>query len=574
MTYLYGDSTESGLSSNFLELLRDALDFAVVVLEADESIGKGRDEIARLRAEADEELARLDAFEAFVADAIARAEKGAEGSPTALCAGSVSELLEGSRHATSDAVRGKLAADVAAIEAQEAATRATCHEALAAFLAPHGPIMTDPFEPTAAASPATQRIALLDSGVYHATLAGRATFGVDWVFGLHVPAGNLWSEPVRLERIAEHVEIKTPQVTGWLNKEVKVRPQRLERHVVTELETDGVRTRVKLRLEGPAESGFDLAIDRSTGAPSMKAVRIGPSDDTAAGAFDLDEADVATLLGIVDKIVEAGAELEIATLGVASFEGVPFREAAVFAPVVDRLVAELAPIVHAIALRSLTPTELVLRRALSDDRREEFFVTKATLREKFEGLSPPLRAHFDALALTDTTPSPQGPTAPSASRREIHSSRPPPSSKSPQKNEAFVEAVKKIMMVLKSGRTDEGYAQYADLLSSSSFGEYRPDEQRQALKLLLLAKAPESRSDEVMRAYKIALARIQALVDTHADPADYEMLGVAHVQLDDRAAASNAFQIALKLERARNPSSDLCASLGRRLAQISPPPPP
>lgn len=563
MTYLYGDSTESGLSSNFLELLRDALDLAVVVLEADESIAAGRAEIARLQAEADAELARLDAFEAFVSDAIGRAEKGAEGSPTALCAASVSELLEGSRHATSDAVRAKLAADIAAIEQQEAATRSGCHDALAAFLAPHGP----------ADSPATQRIALLDSGVYHATLAGRATFGVEWVFGLHVPAGNLWSEPVRLERIAEHLEIKTPQVTGWLNKEVKVRALRLERHVVTELETDGVRARVKLRVEGPAETGFDLAIDRSA-EPVIRAVRVAPSDDPSAGPFDLDEADAKALLGIVDKIVEAGADLEIGTLGVATFEGVPFRDAAAFAPVVDRLVAQIAPTVREIARRSLTPTELVLRRAVTDDRREEFFVTKATLREKFDGLPEPQRAHFDPLALSDMTPGPSQPPAPPApgSRSEIRSSRPPPSSKGPAKNEAFVEAVKKIMLVLKSGKTDEGYGQYADLLSSTSFAEYRPDEQRQALKLLLLAKAPDSRSDAVQRAYKIALSRIQTLVDTHAEPADYEMLGVAHVQLEDPAAATNAFEIALKLERARNPASDLCTSLGRRLAQLTAPP--
>jgi len=136
------------------------------------------------------------------------------------------------------------------------------------------------------------------------------------------------------------------------------------------------------------------------------------------------------------------------------------------------------------------------------------------------------------------------------------------------KNEAFVEAVKKIMLVLKSGRTDEGYSQYADLLSSDGFAEYRPDDQRQALKLLLLAKAPE-RSDAVNRAYQIALQRIQSLVDTLAEPADYEMLGVAHLQLEDKPAATSAFEIALKLERARNPQSDLCASLGRRIAQLN-----
>ncbi len=127
--------------------------------------------------------------------------------------------------------------------------------------------------------------------------------------------------------------------------------------------------------------------------------------------------------------------------------------------------------------------------------------------------------------------------------------------------------MKKIVLVLKSGRTDEGYTQYAELLSSPAFAEYRADDQRQALKLLLLAKAP-ARSDAVSRAYRIALQRIQSLVDTLAEPADYEMLGVAHLQLEDRAAASAAFDIALKLERARNPQSELCASLGRRISQI------
>jgi hypothetical protein len=129
--------------------------------------------------------------------------------------------------------------------------------------------------------------------------------------------------------------------------------------------------------------------------------------------------------------------------------------------------------------------------------------------------------------------------------------------------------VKKIVLVLKDGRTDEGYGQYADLLSSPAFGQYRQDDQRQALKLLLLAKAPPSRSDAVLRAYRIALTRIQALVDALAEPADYEMLGVAHLQLDDKPAATAAFDIALKLERARNPTSELSINLARRVSQLA-----
>ncbi len=363
---------------------------------------------------------------------------------------------------------------------------------------------------------------------------------------------------IRLERIAQHVEISAPQVTGWLTKEVKVKPQRLERHTVTELTTNASRTFMKLRVEAPVETGFDFEIVGG----AVRAERIGPADDASIGAFELAEEDQRTIAGLVEMLTGAASQLKNARLAEATFDGGSFHAAPTFVPVVERLVAVLTPVVREIAKRSLTPTELVLRRALTDDRREEFFVTKATLREKYAALPAPLQAVFAPLGFdTQQPPSePPQPLSERTSRTEIMRSG---------RNEAFVEAVKRIMLVLKSGRTDEGYAQYADLLSSEDFVGYRTEDQRQALKLLLLAKAPDGRSDAVLRAYRIALQRIQSLVDAHAEPADYEMLGVAHVQLEDRVAASVAFEIALKLERARNPASDLCASLGRRISQLS-----
>ena len=587
MKYLYGDSTESELESNFLELLRDAIDFAVFVLQADESIKSGKTKIAALSEEATAELSRLEAFTAGVARAIEAGEKGAPESPTATCASRVSELLAGTKNATADAVRAKLAADIAAIEAEEAASRTACHEALQAFLDPHG--KDDARE--------TRRVALLEGGAYDATAMASASFGVDWLFALQVPPESLWASPVRLERLSQHIELHAPQVTGWLTKEVKVKPQRLERHTATELTLEGValsggepaRTFLKLRIESSVETGFDVEIV----GPEIRMTRVGPADDASVGPFPIEESDVATVKSITDRLTAATQELANARLVDATFDGLPFKSAPSFVPIAVRLVERLAPVVREIAKRSLTPTELVLRRALTDDRREEFFVTKATLREKYQVLPPTMRALFQPLgfdlAPVDSRPPP---ASMQTDRKEIRSSQPsvpppmpppvpppkPPESVRPSeslpppsasgKNEAFVEAVKKIMIVLKSGRTDEGYAQYAELLSSDGFAEYRPDDQRQALKLLLLAKAPD-RSEAVMCAYRIALKRIQSLVDAHAEPADYEMLGVAHVQLEDRSAASAAFDIALKLERARNPTSDLCASLGRRIGALA-----
>ncbi|HEY2370175.1 MAG TPA: hypothetical protein VGH87_27455, partial [Polyangiaceae bacterium] len=395
MKYLYGDSTESDLESNFLELLRDAIDFGVFVLRADESIKAGKAQIAALSEEATAELARLEGFTAGVARAIEAGDKGADGSPTAMCASQLVELLARTKNATADAVRAKLAADIAAIEAEESASRTACHEALQTFLDPHG--KDDARE--------TRRVALLDGGTYDATAMAQATFGIDWLFALQVPPESLWASPVRLERLAPHIELHAPQVTGWLTKEVKVKPQRLERHTATELTLERLsggaasRTFLKLRIEATVETGFDVEV---LGA-EIRMTRVGPVEDASVGPFQIEETDVTTVRSIVDKLTAATAELANARLVDATFDGLPFKNAPSFVPIAVRLVERLAPVVREISARSLTPTELVLRRALTDDRREEFFVTKATLREKYQVLPAAMRGLFQPLGL-DTVP--------------------------------------------------------------------------------------------------------------------------------------------------------------------------
>ena len=621
MNYLYGDSTPSQLTSNFLEFLRDALDFAVFVLQADVRIREGKARIVELEADATAELERLDRFVGVVADAILSGDKGDEGSPTAECATRLADQCASAQRQTSDAIRSKLAADIALIDAAENETRDACAAALGALLWPHLP-------PDSAS---TQHHVLGESRLYRATITGRAAFGLSWAFELAIPETSAWFSPIRLERVATHIEIRVPQVTGWITKEVKVKPLRIEKYVVTELETAGVATRLVLRLEPALDSGFDLDVDAATG--SVRMARVG-ADDGAVGPFEVHPEDAAVLLGIAEKLRLDAATLDHGRLTEAALDGASVRAMPQFAPLVERLVAMLAPIVREISARSLMPAELVLRRALADDRREEFFMAKATLREKYGVLTPELQALFAPLALEETPRSPTDAHAsngapPPVSRAEIAISKPqpppvpqrpppppkpplpPPAAKPPPppvvakpstppppvvakpstppppiavprpstappsasppsegRDERFVEAVKKIVLVLKSGRTDDGYQQYADLLRAGSFTQYRPDDQRQAIKMLLLAKPPAVRTEPVSAAFHAAIDRIQALIDAHADPADYEMLGVARLHLEEKEAAHTAFEVALKLERARNPASDLVSNLERRLSQV------
>ena len=136
-------------------------------------------------------------------------------------------------------------------------------------------------------------------------------------------------------------------------------------------------------------------------------------------------------------------------------------------------------------------------------------------------------------------------------------------------NEELVAAVKIIIGQAKAGKVDESYVGYAQLFSSAAFKGYPEADQRQALKLMILAKGiPTFPSPAIAAAHKSALVPIQALVAAHDEPADYELLGLCFVRVGDEASARTAFQRGLELERARNSQSPLCGTLMKWVASV------
>ncbi|MBX3200954.1 MAG: hypothetical protein KF894_22635 [Labilithrix sp.] len=648
MNYLYGDSTTSTLKSNFLEFLRDAIDFAVFVLQADTRMKEGRVRVRVLGEESDAESGRLERFVTSVSRAVHDGEKGAAGSPTALCGDRLASLIVDAHRASIDGIRHDLSEAIARIEADEAAGRDACVNALGELLAPH--------EPPDAST--VLQLGLLDSGRYDATLEGKAEPALAWTLEVGVPEGHAWSSPMRVERLLPHLEIRAPQLAGWINKEVKVRPLRIERYVVTQLVDDATTVRIELRTEPTSGVGVDFEVDPDKGAVT-KAQRVGPADDQSVGAFDLQVEDVPLIVELAQKLRGSLDGLERRANVAATFDGAEFRTLPTFVDFVEHLVAMMAPICQEIAARSLTPNELVIRRLLSNDRREEIFVAKATLREKLAVLPAESRALFAPLGLDVVQPSkpsappsepppvrselppsappppiPKPPAAPRLPTVKASKSAPPPSlsnrtlkpptavppPKNPPastppppgkratsdaplveiveevemssdalleaipestksivegregqpRNEALVAALKKIMTLSKNGRAVEAYEEYASLFASDTFAEYGPDEQRQALKLMVLAKTHPPNKEAVTSAHRAALTRLKALVEDADEPApaDQELLGVTYVFLGDEKAASAAFQAGLDVERTKNPQSDLIATLMRRVSQL------
>ncbi len=136
-------------------------------------------------------------------------------------------------------------------------------------------------------------------------------------------------------------------------------------------------------------------------------------------------------------------------------------------------------------------------------------------------------------------------------------------------NEALVSAVKAVVALAKAGKSDEAYAAYAELFSSTAFATYAHPDQRQALKLMVLAKGiPTFPPPSIAAAHQAAIVPLRSLVAADHEPADHEMLGLCQARTGDNDGALATFKAGLDLERARDAQSDLCGRLMKWVASV------
>lgn len=135
----------------------------------------------------------------------------------------------------------------------------------------------------------------------------------------------------------------------------------------------------------------------------------------------------------------------------------------------------------------------------------------------------------------------------------------------------LVKSVKIAHAFWRDGKFDEAYGAYRDLFAQPDFAEHRPEDQRSAFKLMVLAKNapdPERASPMMVEAHRAAAGHLTDLVSKFGEPADHEMLGVCHLVLGNMDSASAIFRAGLAMERQRNPQSDLCGMLMKRISLI------
>jgi hypothetical protein len=391
MRYPFGDSTESALELNYLAFLRDAIELGVAVMQADAALAAGRERRTSRERAATEQV---NAVEEFGRAAIKLAEpiaRDAGDTPRGRAATSVAHAAAEAVRREAALVRASLASDLEVIEGDAQRLRARCLAALGVLLQTHD--LPD------AESVLTVR--WTGTG-YEARMRQKTAWAVEATLELDIPSTSPFAHDLKVERIADGVEIHAPESAGWIKKEMKMVPHKLARHLVTQVTVDKTGVTMALRATPePGAAGFDVAVS-ADGAVTV----VRPDD--AAGGFDTDERDQSGLRMLAGRLEEAALSLTERRGAIlsAAIDDVPVSQHAHPRLLIERLVAAMTPTVLEIARHSLAPNELVLKRLLAGDRREEIFVSKAELAQKIEPLAPALRRVFAPLGIVDDVPEP------------------------------------------------------------------------------------------------------------------------------------------------------------------------
>jgi hypothetical protein len=215
---------------------------------------------------------------------------------------------------------------------------------------------------------------------------------------LAIPGDHLFNEPIRVKALSPELSITIPEEGGWVRKSVKSRTYKLTRYIVAALIHAASSTTVKLRASVQDQgTGHDIHYGEAGLPVSVVSVAKGVEQES----FSIRKRDFAALVSLREELAAALNRLSRSgpRLRSAKIDDTPIEEHAEPAVLVTRLVAQIAPIVRTIVKRSQSPDELVVKRVLSDNRREEIFTSRAELLRKLAPLSAEARARFEPLGL-------------------------------------------------------------------------------------------------------------------------------------------------------------------------------
>jgi hypothetical protein len=363
------------------------MDFCVRSLLAQQRMSAHRERAAGLTRDGDVTVARLEKMFGVISTSIRMLSAEEKDAAVESLGAAIDRAATDLARTEVSRVRAALSTEVAKLEVQATAERAEIVKALAALLLRHD------LPETAVRT----HLRLFGGTRYGARLLATTPFGMETVIELEVPSGHLFSSALRVDRVMERLEIQVPESNGRNRGDVKLRPYRFEKSYVAELAIGVTGSAVKLR-DAPdvAAAGYDILFGDEQ---RVRIMRVGEREEQAL--TDVNESDASRLRSLCERLSAPAVELgkHRKALLEVTLDGQPLTEHEGPAILVERMIQHIAPIVREIARRSSSPDELVLRRLLAEDRREEIFISKAELMRKLEPVPATLRGLFEPLGL-------------------------------------------------------------------------------------------------------------------------------------------------------------------------------
>jgi hypothetical protein len=385
LRYLFGDSTESELEFDYLAFLREVIDCAVVMAECEVTLGFTVEDRRMRELETAAVVAAVEELGRRAAQVVGPPGSDQASTPVGRCAAAIATAIREAVDRESLQARAALAAECEEMDRQDERQRGRARNVLEKLLRVHDlPGADKSLEVVWSATGA------------RATLCQRTSFAVEAVLLLEIPVGSVLGVDLRVDKLADGVEIHTHETAGWLKKSDKVVPHKLGRYQVASVRVGSEATTVRLR-SGPEANAVGFVVTSGRNGD----LSVEPSGGGSGREVAIDDRARPGLRLLVERLETAVRALADNRSGLVSIEidGTPIAQHGHPRVFAERLIAVIAPTVHQIAQRSRSPGELVLRRLLGDNRREEIFVSTADLLKRLDGLPLHAREVFAPLQL-------------------------------------------------------------------------------------------------------------------------------------------------------------------------------
>ncbi len=228
-----------------------------------------------------------------------------------------------------------------------------------------------------------------------AEISAHATRHLELVFRASI-AGGFWARPIPMADL-----LPGPVTAAVEGGKGRGREIRLDPTLLTEVTVGPGREAMVLRETGKKPGpGYHILLPRP-GEAGPLVVALDKRDQSRGQPFYLDEAGAAAVMAAwraleqeLPALVASRQELVAARLS-----GRAVTELEHPAQLAEAILLSLGALVREIRVRSRVPGELILKRDLGPDRREEMFVPRQVLWNKLAVLAPRHRQLFESIGL-------------------------------------------------------------------------------------------------------------------------------------------------------------------------------